>query len=440
MKSRALLLAILLLAAVGACSRDPGDPAFDNPFDPNGTAPGTGYGLVVEARGDSVVMTWDNLPDVQSYQVFWSDASSALEDMEQLTSAEAPVLPPANTPRVEYTHRSFTAERTNWYRIVGTTTFTGASGVPIEATMVASQPVAVDISVLVLPVGAITTTPTRFIELDLLTGVADSVEVSNQRDFGASTVFGVVPAQTERVAWELPPVDEDRTDLWVHFRTRTASSVGPADSLAIQARFDPRVRPVRGLRLDPASRSLVMVDTLLVFTLDDVAGQSLGRVVRERRVAGSDPPRYEFVEDLTPASVDDSVRVHWDPAVEPAVGGRVKAVLSCDFGFADSSSVDLVLPTAVGPAEIEIVGGEVTTSRDIRVRCTAPEAGYVLLSEQPDFSTGTWAAYTDTLDYQLEATLGFRFLFAAFSNPVLGETVVTSTPVTLVSPPAPARR
>jgi hypothetical protein len=78
---------------------------------------------------------------------------------------------------------------------------------------------------------------------------------------------------------------------------------------------------------------------------------------------------------------------------------------------------------------------------DIRVINTAANAGYILLSEFPDFSDSISYIWADTVEYTLADTLGARFLFAAFSNPILTQTVVTSTPVTLVSPPsAPHRR
>lgn len=440
MKSRLVLAALFALAALGACSRDPGDPEYDNPFDPDGTTPGQGYALFVEARGDSVIMTWDNIPGVDGYRLYWSDESSAFKGMEDISDILDTLIRPGTAPRIEFSHRIFTAERTNYYRVMGITSFS-SGGEAIPENMVPSAAATLDISALALPVGAISSTPTRFIELDLLTGVADSMEVSNRRDFSGSTVFAVGTATKTRVDWALPEVAKDRTDLWVHFRSRMAGSVGTADSFAIQARFDPTLIVERGLRLDAAQRALVLVDTTLVFRIGPLAGQQLERVIRERFVpGGSGSGSYEFVEEIAGASLVGPFQVTWDPQVEPLVKGQVKAFLRSDFGFVDSTLVGLGIPTALGNPSMEIVDGEFTTTRDIRVRVTAPSAGYVLLSEQPDFSTGSWVTYADTLDHQLEDRLGFRFLYAAVSNPILTSTAVTSTPVTLVSPPASAGR
>lgn len=446
MRSRRFLVVLLALAALGSCTRDPGDPAYDNPFDPQGTDPGGGYGIMLEVRGDEVVMSWDNVSGIANYRVYWSDLTPDLEGMEEITSE--PVPAPEGTPRVEYVHDTFTPESTNWYRVVGEASFLDENGVQIRASAIPSDPVAFDIDVLAFPSDNRVVTPTRQLQLDLLTGSADSVELSNRADFLASTVFAVQPSEQTQVDWLLPtevpdasapgsvrPVEEaDR--LRVHFRSRTGSSVGPADSFGIQVRFDPRLLVEQGMRIDVGGR--FVADTLVVMTIVPVDGQGLERVVREIQPAGQDG--WGVVEDLTPASIDDLVEVPLDLQLDRDADHRVKAFLTCDFGFVDSASVDLELPTALGQPSIQIVGGELTTTRDIRVRCVASQAGYVLFSEQPDFSTGTRVAFADTLDYQLEAGLGTRTLYAAFSNPFLAETVVTSTPVTLVSPPAPARR
>lgn len=429
MSNRWITLTILVLAALGACSRTPDEPAFDNPFDPQGTDPGGGYGLTAIAQGSVVTLSWDNLPNVVSYVVLWSPDSPDSADMVPISPAGEPVLP-TETPRIQFLHEGFVAEKTNWYRVVGQTEVEYGPGAGLRTSMLASQPVGVDITVLVEAADGATRTATRSILVDLLTGVADSVELSNEATFSGSTVFGVTPAVGTRVPWTLPLVSENRTDLWVHFRTRTAGATGSADSFAIQALFDPSLLFERGVRTAPGGA--FMVDTLQVYRFAPVPGQVLQSVVR-RGVAAADSS--EFSRDITPASVDDPVLVHFDPQVEAVVDGSLVATLQSDFGFSVTDSLPLRVPAAVGEPAVALVGGAFTTTRDVEVINTAANAGYVLLSEAPDFSGGTWVTWADTLAYQLEATLGFRFLYAAYSNPLLAETAVTSTPVTLVSPP-----
>jgi hypothetical protein len=111
-----------------------------------------------------------------------------------------------------------------------------------------------------------------------------------------------------------------------------------------------------------------------------------------------------------------------------------------DFGFSETAQLRIHIPSGVGEAGLEIVGGEFTTTRDLRVVCTADSAGFVLLSEEPDFAGATWVSFADTLDYQLEDVLGPRYLYAAYSNPFVAEPAVASAPVVLVAPPASPRR
>jgi hypothetical protein len=431
---------LLGLAVLGACTRTPDEPGFDNPFDPAGTNPGAGYGLVVVSRGDSIVMTWDNLPGVVGYSVYWSSDSPDFEGME-LVSENVSIV--EGSLLIEFSHREFLAEKTNWYRIQGRTWVDRFPDDPDpdKVNILESDPVAVDITVMVQPSDGRTTTPTRTIDLIVLTGVADSVELSEERSFEPPKVrvVGVTPGQSSIIPWDLPEVSENLTDLWVHFRAKTASSTGAADSFAIQARFNPQMSVQRGLRASPGGQ--FMVDTLQVFGIDSLEGiEDLEQVARYRR---DENDSLVFVEDITPPSWTDPVVVHWDAATEELVDGQVKATLRSDFGFSSDAVIELRVPDppAVGEPAIEIVEGAFPTTRDIHVVSTASDAGYILLSEKPDFAGATWVTWADTVSYELADTLGARFLFAAFSNPVLIETVVTSTPVTLVSPPsAPHRR
>ncbi|RKZ15850.1 hypothetical protein DRQ53_07865 [bacterium] len=428
MKKHAALLLLMILAGFGACSKTPDEPAFDNPFDPHGTNPGGGYGILAEARGSAVYLSWDNLVGATGYSVLWSSDSPDSADMIVVSPADS-LIPPSAGLRVEFEHEGFVAEKTNWYRVVGRTEVL-VDGDVLRTPMIASVAVGVDINLLVEAADGRTTTPTRLIEIDMLTGIADSVEIANSASFASSTVFDVMPGQTERVSWTLPTVAENRTDLWVHFRTRMQQSVGTADSFAIQALFTPNLVVERGVRIGVSGS--FMVDTLQVFNILPVDGQSLVKV--ERR-GYAQPDSSQFIEDVTPATVDDPVMVFWDPQSEVARDGAVIATLQSDFGFSAVDSVELGVPGAVGEPMLEIVGGAFTTTREIEVVNTAENAGYVLLSESPDFSGGSWVTFADTLAFQLEDVLGARFLYAAYSNPILAETVVTSTPVTLVSPP-----
>jgi hypothetical protein len=254
-------------------------------------------------------------------------------------------------------------------------------------------------------------------------------------------VTATVPWELATEIWEADSLRavENRDELQVHFRTRMAGSTGAADSTVVQVLFTPSLTTERGIRSFPGRLS--MVDSLQVLAIAELEGQSLDKVERYRfdPDAGS-TGQWVFVEDVTPPTVQDPVEILWDPQVEDPVDARIAATLTSDFGFDEVAIVDLDYPLPLGEPTIEILGGNFTTSRDIQVVVTCSDAGYVVLSEQPDFAGATWVAWADTLDYELEDVFGTRFLYAAYNNPLLAETKVASTLISLVSPPARERR
>lgn len=439
MKMRILMVLLLGLAVLGACSSTPDEPAFDNPFDPHGTNPGDGHALVVEARGDSIVMSWDNLSGIVGYSVYWSSDSPDFEGMVLVTDS-IPII--EGVPRIEFSHQRFLAEKTNWYRIQGRTFAERYPDDPdpIKVDMLESDPVAIDITLMVQPSEGQTVTPTRYIDLFVLTGVADSVEISNDRSFvpTKTKVYSVTPgADTTVVDYELPTVDENFVDLWVHFRTRMVNSLGPPDSFAIQARFDPKLTVGRGLRDGPGGP--FMVDSLLIFGFDALEGaDSLQLQVKHTWLGAGDST---ITQDITPRSTTDSAKVHWNVIPGEPGDGQVVATLLSDFGFTSDAAIDLRVPVAIGEPQIEIVEGSLVTLPEIHVISTASNAGYIWLSEDPDFTNAAKHLWTDEpVVFTLDRAPPSGFLYAAFTNPILGQTVVTSTPVTLVIPPPASHR
>jgi hypothetical protein len=440
MRIRLLLVVLLGLAVLGACTRTPDEPGFDNPFDPAGTNPGGGYGLRVESRGGDIVMTWDNLPGVTGYSVYWSSDSPDFRGMTRIAET-VPIV--EGSLLIEFSHQDFLAEKTNWYRIQGRTLVDAFPGDPDPALVdvLESDPVAIDITVLVYPSEGQTSTPTRFIDLFVLTGVAGEVEISNARTFVDARLVPVTPGTPDTVSYSLPDnLDENLTDLWVHFRTRTRSSVGAADSFAIQARFSPQLTIERGLRTGPGGP--FMVDTTQIFGFDDLEGAELIEKVQRKRLDGSGS--MVVVEDIPPPGLNEPIELDLQGDVTSGVvaDGQLVVTLLSDFGFSSEVVIDLRVPESIGEPQIEIVGGSIVTDPKISVLSTAANAGFILLSESPAFADSTSYLWVDSaVVYLLDDTPSVGFLFAAFSNPILQQTRVTSTPVTLVSPPpAPHRR
>jgi hypothetical protein len=443
---------LFVLAAFGACSRTPDEPTFDNPFDPNGTAPGTGYDLRVEASGLNIIMTWKNIPGVQTYNVYWSDTNPVPADSDSIRTELAP--PASVTPNVQYIHKEFTAEKTNWYRVRGFAIESGAGG---ANAMESSVSVAVDITVQVAPSGGITSTPTKSIQLDLLTGVAPGIELSNQASFAISDTVYVMPAKLETVEWELATTVwesgmvrnvEQNDELWVHFRTLSANSVGPADSTVVQVVYQPSLSIERGVRATPGI--LTMVDVAQVFRIDPIPEQSPVSVVRNIWLPDSVATEGEWVkeEDIPLATVDDPIIVNLDVENERAEANQIVATLRSDFGFEEEAVLELEYPTELGEPSIVLVGGNVVTTEtnSLEIQAAGENAGKVFLSEDPAFPNPVeyvWDVQAETfvVEYDLvDKTLGERYLYAAFSNPILGEAKVAQLTFFVVEPPARGRR
>lgn len=445
MKVFGVIALLFALAAFGACSRTPDEPTFDNPFDPNGTNPGGGYGLEVTASGLAVTLIWDNVPGIAGYDLYRSDQGPEFAGMALIESG---IQPQVGAPKVSYADSTFTAQETNWYRLRGS----DEEGLALTP----STPVAIDISVLVAPSDGFASTPTRVIDLDILTGVATTVEVSNLGTFEESELIPVRPGELDGYeGWELatsiydPELGRFRNvrqndDLYVHFRAVEGQTVGPADSSVVKVSFTPGMTIERGVRATPGI--LTMVDVTQQFRIDDVPEQVLVSVVRN--VRNAEDTAWVERDSFPGQALGDSIVVDWDPTEEPFVANQIVATLRSDFGFEETAELELQVPTELGDPSIEMVGGTVVTPDTdfIQFLPTGENAGIVYLSEDPAFPNPleyVWDVRAEAfvIEYPLvDKTLGKRDLYAAFSNPILGEAKVAQLTFFVVEPPARGRR
>ena len=406
-------LTVGLLLALAACTTKPDAPRRDNPFDPAGEDPGSGYGLSATVQGDSVLLTWSDLPEVVAYTVFHSASSPAFEDMVAATGLSAVSRTGVVATAV---HRDFAPEATNYYRVQGTTS------VPLQASVA----VAVDVPALLSPASGSASTSTRFVRLRALTGTADRLEVSNAADFSASTIVTVTPGVPTEFDWTLPPVDTPGTLVWIHHRPLSGTGTGSADSLALTARFSPSLTPVRGQRFSATAAANVAVDTLVVF-------QPTGLGIVGLRVVDPDSVVTVVTDPLAPVQL----------ALAPTATGPATwtAVFTGDFGYEVSQGVTLTPATEITDVSIEVAGG-VTTTTDPQIELVvhADGAGEMILSELPDFADTSWQAFADTVTFTLSSGVGDKTVFAAFRNPFVSERPTSRADITLLAPPPGALR
>jgi hypothetical protein len=396
-----------------------------------------------------VTLIWDNVPGIAAYDLYRSDEGPEFEGM---TLIQSDIQPQAGAPKVSYADSTFTAQKTNWYRLRGS--------VEGGDVVTPSTPVEIDISVLVAPSDGLTSTPTRVIDLDVLTGVASEVEVSNRATFEGSRIITVTSGELDRYdGWELdtsiydPELGSFRDvrqndDLYVHFRAVEGQTVGPADSSVVKVSFNPGLIIERGVRAAPGI--LTMVDVTQQFRIDADSADDSAPVSFVRNVwdpDGGDSGDWIEWETYPVISLEDSIVVDFKES-DPEQAYQVVATLQSDFGFDEEAVLELQYPTELGDPSIVLVGGNVVTTdaSTLEVEAIGENAGKVFLSEDPAFPNPeeyVWdvQAQTFILEYSFDPSpLGERALYAAFSNPILGEAKVAQLTFFVVEPPARRRR
>lgn len=400
------LLASAAALALVACSEVPEAPTANNPFDPAGDAAGSGYKLSAVVAGDSVSLSWVDL-DVVSWVVRHSATSNVFSEMDDISVTSLVTRAGGVASLV---HRGLARESVNYYAVRG-------------QGMVAGTPIAVDVPVLFIAAGGRRNVPTRTVEVEVRTGVADQMELADNADFDAAVPFDVTPGVRATLPWTLGTASAAGDTLRVYGRARTASSVGPARVVRFTANFNPALSPVSGQRVTPTG--LVTVDTLVVLQatgegiVDLVVRQIVDEVEIETEI---DDPSEPFALAV-PTTATSAVVYTAD------FGG--------DFGYRVSRTITLTPALQITGASLSVEGGaQTTTERDIRLLVTAIGAAEMIVSEDAGFADATWTAIADTLEFELSEGFGQKTIFAAFRNPFVPDRPTASTGITYLVPPA----
>jgi hypothetical protein len=349
-----------------------------------------------------------DIEDVASFGVFHSTTSSDFDQMVAATGLSEPVR---GGGLASIVHRDFSAESVNYYRVQGTT----------SKPLLVSDPVAIDVPATVSPVGGKLTTSTRFVELQVRTGVADLVEISNDIGFETSTTFSVVPGGTTLLFWTLPTIEANSQKLTVHHRAIHSGNVGPAGSIEFTARFAPTVQPISGQRFSSLVTATVVVETDVVFQGAGAGLLTVSLVDPDSVITVLEHPLAPFTIEVPAGSTEPRT---W------------QAVLGGDFGVQVTQNLVLTPAVDIGEASVSVLEGETTTSEDVTLIVEVDGAGEAIFSEAVDFAGAGWQAYADTVAFTLSPGAGQKSIYAAFRNPFTSTVPTARVDITVLEPPA----
>jgi hypothetical protein len=381
---------LVVLAAVGsACSDKPDAPVFDNPFDPQGSGPDP-FELTATLAGDSIRLEWIDREDfpIASYAVWWDTLGppSVGAPLSEITISTSGGLATAF-------HRDFLANRPNWYRVEARDAAGEGSSLSLPAAAVIVPPPRVRLA------GGVRSTPTRFVQLELLSDAGDEVELAHAPDFSDGLREAIEPGKVRTVDWELPPVASNSEDVEIFVRGLAAGAPGQSGSVIIDVSFAPRP--------STASGSTSIADTVVTLIVNDLG------VERMRFALSAEALTAAPWKPGAPSTV-----IRWPLEIEES--RRVHAEFESDFGFAIvDSSLSLTPDLSVESASMEIDGGEeFTFSRTVQIVSSAPGAGYVRFSEDPSFAGTSFVSYADTMVYELISPgAGEKTVYGQFTNP-----------------------
>lgn len=384
---RALVLLALAATTLLACTERPGDPVWDNPFDPGNELPGDPFQFTANLGPSGVSLSFLPLPTegATAYQLRHRSGGSGAfqsigEDVTELDGQLEVVV-----------HAGYARGVLNEYEL-GVVL---SSGLPIR---VASS---LQLSLLApptaLPVGGGTSVASREVDLVLRHATAESLEVANDAGFSGSTVVALGPGGVDTLsAWQLGPAAANGDTVRVHTRGRTAgvpSSLLGEDAFAVD--FTPALAIAGGVE--------VASDTVVVQV--EPAG-----VVRMRFAAA--PAQLGAASWQPGAATATWVLDAGDPAPQD-----IFAEFEGNFGFHDSTSVTATPISSVGPASFVLADSASTTTSDtVQVVATVEGAAWMRYSEDPAFGGVPWVAFSDTTSFALSPGAGEKTVYGVFRN------------------------
>lgn len=381
---RRLLIALLGLAGLVACTTPPAEPDYDNPFDPG--TPGDPFQLTATLEGAGIRLIWEpvEIPGLARYVVLRSDSP---DDGFFPTDTQPQVV--GDNLLTTILDTDYIPNAPNFYKV-------RAVG-PGETLTALSRTVAVGVTPppLVSLAGAAEATATRFVMLEARTGFGVALEIANQEDFSDAQSFDVTePNEVITTAWTLPTVEHPDSNLVVYVRADQGGTFSATGTWDVDVAFQPRPVLVGG-------NPLSVLDSLVTVQWDDEG------LVRFRLAASRDGLEVEPWQPADSLAIRALDPTDFDPQT---VFGQFEG----DFGYTTIDS--LVLTPESQPSVLTglvLSGGDSTTVEStILVEVQGTDIAYLRLSEDPAFTGVDWVPFESPIEFELSPGAGRKTVYA----------------------------
>jgi len=375
------------------CSSRPEDPAFDNPFDPQGTTGGDPFDLTATASGNNVLVSWTQPahPDVVSYVVVHSvdgQSYSVAGEVDHLAGAELN----------NFLHDAATPNATNWYKVQAiSSTGQASSSTAVQAVRVDTPPF------LEISAGA-ADTPTRFVALQIRTSVGDSLQIADNDTFANATVVAAQPGEDMFLDWDIGPATENGGTKDVHVRVKTGVLYSDPAHDSITVRFNPGFS-ILGDENGVTSQ-VVDLEVSTSTTRVEAAGvDSMRFAARESELA------------TTAWTTGDTLFSGYTLVDNPGPQAIHGEFLS-DFGFTVTDTYEAV-PDDLSDASFSVQSHtgdpDLTDTAEVKL-LSQLGALEMRFAENPSFVGVPWVAYADSFDFTLSDGEGLKVIYGQFRN------------------------
>lgn len=384
-----VLLAALALAALAAllagCESRPAEPAYDNPWDPDGPLGGDALQVRAAAADTVIYVTW-NQPQGQGI-TFYVVSHTLDAGGEWVEVGEVEHRAGAINNSFPYVHPEPT--RIHYFRVQAFTDddFSIVSYGRIAAVM--STPA-------VVPVPEGKTRASRYVDLEITVTEGDFLRLANDTLFtDADTVAVAALGEPQLVTWDQGPLPAN-TAYSVHVQAFGADGRrSPRAKLDFTANFGP-VHSVAGKPATIASRAVDLV------------------VPTEGVVAMRFALSSEGLADAPWQAPADTVRGFM--IAESANPQRIWAEFEGDQGYNTTPSI-LVTPDNLAAASfaLDVPANRVIPGPAVAAVNTAV-ATRMRFAEFPDLTAVPWQPYLRRADLVLSAGEGRKVVYAQFAN------------------------
>lgn len=407
-RSRRIIFALLFaaltaaagLALLGGCEKNPGEPVYNNIFDPAGPGDGDPLNMVASLGDTAIILNWIQ---PQGYGIAYYEISHSLNrfsdylivgTVEQTTSAAG---------QFRYPHPSPTT--THYFKIQAFDSEGRYTHISDQAPAVRATPPRVTL--------AATRTATRNITLNILVSAGDSLRISNHRDFSDERRVAVEePGVAQTVSWLLPAAARNDTTLTVRVLAFPLSGDADTAAVSVKVDFSPDFTVTGGLST-VATRTvpLTVPTTGLIFMRFAATEEALAD---RPWLPANSSYAFTLADDANPQTV-------WGEFLG-------------DFGFSYAAALTVTPDLLTGAAfSLDLAADHVSLEPAVTVLADAV-ATQMRFSESLDFGTVPWMDYAPTTQLTLSPTAGRKVIYGQFGNDWAESAVLTDYVIYLDQP------